>query len=204
MNGFLTRWILCPWQVTVYKFVKSINWSALANLGNSRVSQLTILMPVVGYLVIFNSTLTEWLGTKLPNQVISAPPDFWDAMFDRNLLLLYFGLLIFGLGVGLYNAVVPSQIKRFPSIEDYITAMEGIGTRNLAIGSFDNVVRMYFENVQGEDGIPMFSSQNASFPGDVSGDFHRLIAEMFNALEEGEWWGLKKKKVLVFTTLMVI
>ncbi|MDX0325150.1 hypothetical protein GOC34_14790 [Sinorhizobium meliloti] len=145
------------------------------------------MMPVVGYLVIFNSTLAAWLGTTLSKRTIAGVPDFWDRMFDRNLLLLYFGLLIFGLGVALYNAAVPSQVKRFPSVEDYIGAMESIGTRNLAIGSFDHVVAMYFRNLHGEETSPMFSGKNTSFPAHVSSGFHRLVEEMFNAAEIEDW-----------------
>lgn len=186
MARFL-EWLASRCENARYRFLRSINWSTLANLGNSRIAQLTILMPVVGYLVIFNSTLSEWLGTTLPKRTIAGVPDIWDRLFDRNLLFLYFGLLIFGLGVALYNSVVPRQIKRFPSVEDYISSMENIGTRNLAIGSFDHVVGMYFRNLHGEERSPFFSGTNASFPSDVSTDFHRLVEEMFTSVDPEDW-----------------
>jgi len=141
-------------------------------------------MPVIGYLIIFNSELSSFFETSIPTRLEENTSDYWSYLYSRNLFFLYFGLLIFGLGVALYSVVVPRQIRKYPSVEDYILTMESIGTRNLVIGSFDNIIGMYFDNLKGEERSSMFSGANTGFPGNVSADLHRLIEEMFLEIDQ--------------------
>lgn len=195
MKRFLLNWLIRPIEIFIYKFGTAINWSALSSIGNSRVARLTILMPVIGYLIIFNSTIAEFLSTSLPARAETiVVADTWTYLYSKNLFFLYFGLLIFGVGVALYNIAVPRQIRKYPSVEDYILAMEGIETRNLVTGSFDNVIGMYFRNLKGEERSSMFTHINVGFPGDVSGDLHRLIEEMFLEVDAEVWDGPPTKE----------
>lgn len=187
MKSFLLKVLVRPLQVFVYRFGIAINWSALSSIGNSRAAKLTILMPIVGYLIIFNSATSEFLATSLPRRAEANAGDALEFLYSKNMFFLYFGLLVFGLGVALYNVAVPRQISRYPSVEDYISTMETIGTRNLVTGSFDNVVGMYFDNLQGEERSSMYSHNNISFPSSVSGNFHRLVEEMFLEVDPEVW-----------------
>lgn len=98
-------------------------------------------------------------------------------------LILYFGLLLFGGGVALFNVFAPSQIRRFPTAENYIAAMDTIRTPNLVIASFENTIRMYFSGLHGEERSPMFDAQRIGFPSDVSDDLHRFVARLFLVTE---------------------
>lgn len=140
-------------------------------------------MPFVGYLIVFNSTLSGYFSTVLPGTFAQEPGDIWTFLYSRNLYFLYFGLLIFGGGVALFNVVAPSQIRRFPAVESYIAAMDAIKTPNLIVGSFENIIAMYFASLHGEERSPMFDSRRIGFPSDVSGDLHGFIESLFLATE---------------------
>lgn len=161
-------------------FSQMINWTALGHIGNSKIARLTILMPVIGYLILFNSTLQEFFEVKLPlldNE--NANFGFWRALYDQNLYFLYFGLLTFGSGVAVYSITAPQQIKRHGSAEDYILAMEEVRTNNLVVGSFDKVMNEFLTNLKGDERLQGSDYQCAAFPSEVSNDVHRLIEEMF-------------------------
>lgn len=182
--------LLERFKKTYYNLSRHAHWSALTSIGNSRLAKLTILMPIVGYLVIFNSTLTTLIETTIPQIPITEEPDSWDLLFDRNLVFLYFGLLIFGTGVAVYNTLVPYQIRSFPSVRDYISSMENIGTRNLVIGSLNRIVAMYYQHVEQD-----IQELNPAFPDDVRDAFDRLFEEIFRAIETDEFDETKLKEI---------
>ena len=140
-------------------------------------------MPFVGYLIIFNTTLSDYFSTILPAALGRDAADLWTFLYSRNLYFLYFGLLLFGSGVALFNVAAPPQIRRFPAVESYITAMDTMKTPNLVIGSFENVIGMFFSNLHGEEKSPMFGGRRIGFPEDVSGDLHRFVERLFLATE---------------------
>lgn len=164
----------------LYWSIFSLNWSSLSRIGNSRVSKLTILMPVIGYLVLFNTELTQILSITIPNFSEEQVSGFWGGLYERNLVFLYFGLLFFGAGVGLYTVFAPAQIRDFPEIQNYIATMESIRTRNLVIERFEKVIGFYLVNLRGEEKSPFFENQNLSFPTHVRTYLFRLVNECFS------------------------
>lgn len=183
IRAFIRRWIVQPFTETFYSFGTAISWSALSSIGNSRLARLTIIMPFVGYLIIFNSTLSEYFSTILPVSLGQDDDGILTFLYSRNLYFLYFGLLLFGAGVAIFNIFAPSQIRRFPEIGSYIAAMNAIKTPNLIIGSFEGIIGIYFSNLHGEERSPMFDAKRIGFPLDVSGDLHRFIERIFLAAE---------------------
>ncbi|QXT38742.1 hypothetical protein [Gymnodinialimonas ceratoperidinii] len=183
VREFFRRWIIQAVSDQFYSFGTAISWSALSSIGNSRIARLTIIMPFVGYLIVFNSTLSDYFSTILPADLAHESGDLWTFLYSRNLYFLYFGLLLFGGGVALFNVVAPSQIRRFPAAESYIAAMDTIRTPNLVIGSFENTIGMYFASLHGEERSSMFVARRIGFPSDVSGDLHRFVERLFLATE---------------------
>lgn len=166
----------------------AINWSALSSIGNSKIARLTILMPIIGYLLIFNSTILGYLEVSLSDGDMPVSNDWLTYLYSKNMKFLYFGLLVFGLGVALYNIVVPIQIKKYPSVEDYISAMEKIKTKNLVISSFDGIIAMHQRSVIPKRQVSdVFVNERIDFPGTVRADLHRLIEEMFLEINPEDW-----------------
>lgn len=161
-----------------YDFFRRISWSALSGVGNSPMARLTILMPVIGYLIVFNSNISGWLKPLLPLRK-NLQPDIWDYLYDKNLVFLYFGLLVFGIGVTIFTAMAPAPIRKFPHVEDYIRSMQDIRTRNLVIGGFEHVAGAYQKELSDEEQSGFYSHYNKHFPEDVSDGFHRLVEHIY-------------------------
>lgn len=183
INVKIHNWIIIPCSELLYRFGIAIGWSSLSSIGNSRLAQLTIVMPFVGYLIVFNISIADFITTIIPEALSQQADDFWTSLYSRKLYFLYFGLLLFGSGVALFNIAAPSQIRRFPVVERYIAAMNGIKTPNLVIGSFENIIGRYFANLRGEEQSPMFEAKRIAFPDDLNSELHRFIEQIFLATE---------------------
>ena len=183
IGAFFRRRIIQPVLDQFYGFGRAISWSALSSIGTSRIARLTIIMPFVGYLIVFNSTFSEYFSTILPADLAHETDDLLTFLYSRNLYFLYFGLLLFGGGVAVFNVAAPSQIRRFPAAESYIAAMHKIKTPNVVIGSFENIIGMYFTSLHGEERSPVFDARKIGFPSNVSDDLHRFVERLFLATE---------------------
>jgi hypothetical protein len=93
------------------------SWDRLRTVGNSKLVKLTIMMPFVGYLIIFNqhvvsalhlasSYFSEHVETSLFGSVSGE-------FLDSRLRLLYFGLFLTGLGSSLFALFCPLKIKQY-------------------------------------------------------------------------------------------
>jgi hypothetical protein len=160
-------------------FFEAITWSSLSGIGNSRVAQLTVLMPVVGYLVLFNAEIATWLETVIPQRSKSEIPSVWDGLFEHNLSFLYFGLLTFGLAVTVFNVAAPRQVRRFPNFESYIENMMPIATPHVVGGSFTSVAYAFLKGFEGEERSPLFDARVLILPPEIVGSFHNLVESAF-------------------------
>jgi hypothetical protein len=92
-------------------------WPSLRPIGNSWATRLTILIPIFGYLIIFNAALAHYaaliveLGGRLPEQFnLSVPP---------RLFQVYFGLCFVAVGSAIYSYWCPKIIKRYASASEF-------------------------------------------------------------------------------------
>ena len=99
-------------------------WSALRGIGNSLPARASVIVPFVGYLIIFNKHLVE----KLAFRCIDLPCS--EQTLFPKLYYLYFGLTFFGIGSFLYQLRCDSRIKRFANVEDYTLSVREITTNN--------------------------------------------------------------------------
>lgn len=90
------------------------DWRSIRTVGNSRMLKLTILVPFIGYLLIFNNNIVSYLEIyKLFDEENSL------SMISR-LKLTYFGLFFLGVGSAIYSLGCPRVIQQFQSEADYI------------------------------------------------------------------------------------
>jgi hypothetical protein len=99
------------------------NWTDLRSIGNSNASKLTVLFPIVGYLIIFNDDLVQHLNLWTPIFGGEASPPY-------RLLCVYFGLIWVSAAAAIYGMRCPAEIKRHSTAVDYIAEMEGYASTN--------------------------------------------------------------------------
>jgi hypothetical protein len=101
-----------------------VGWVRLREIGNSQIVKLTIAIPLVGYIIIFNESLLHYLDLSRElfghhtNLVASD-----EAHVSWRLLLMYFGLCFIAVGAALYSWYCPDEIKSYRLPSDYIAAV---------------------------------------------------------------------------------
>lgn len=129
-----------------------IPWSSISSVGNSTPARLTILAPLIGYLVIYNQFIAEFFFLSNANPDLpQESPSLLDLFKELKLTFLYFGLLLFGVGAMLFAAYAPRNIRKYKSPEEYVLKMEAAQTEWLIVDNLTRVGRAawkgeYFEN----------------------------------------------------------
>jgi hypothetical protein len=96
-------------------------WSMLRPVGNSLVVKLTIIIPVIGYLIIFNDKLAGY--ANLIKEF--GGNDRLGLSVSPRLFQIYFGLCFVAIASAVYSLACPSIIKRYPSAIDLGAATTG-------------------------------------------------------------------------------
>ena len=99
----------------------NIAWSELKKVGQSKLVNMTILIPLFGYIIFFNDKLTSIveISTSYLSQFQTIESNI---SFDtsNNLFYIYFGLSLLGIASILYKLASPSLINEYISMREYI------------------------------------------------------------------------------------
>jgi hypothetical protein len=89
-----------------------VPWSRLRGIGNSAAAKATILMPLVGYLVLFNGEFVAWLQLhQTVGDVVTSGAT--EAALGWRLLCLYYGLMLVAIATIVYTVRCPWICKRY-------------------------------------------------------------------------------------------
>jgi hypothetical protein len=89
-------------------------WDKLRSVSNSTAAKATILVPVIGYLIIFNEKIVEFLNLA---RVVEARSG---SEVSYRLILIYLGLCAISLGVVIYGWFCPVEVKHYGSAAAYV------------------------------------------------------------------------------------
>lgn len=110
-------------------------WSTLRTLGQSKLVSLTVIVPFLGSLIMFNQQLVDWLlpSREIVSRFMGLPVnDLVEATrhsFTMNRLYsAYFGLSLIGIASFIFIVLCPRIIKKYGSVEDYIVGQEPLTT----------------------------------------------------------------------------
>lgn len=99
--------------------MEGMRWAGLRNVGNSSLVRASALVPLLGYLILFNEHIAG-------QQTILG-----QFQLSWRLMLLYLGLSMVGIGSMIYVLRCPETIKRYSSAVDYaLTEGPYFGTGN--------------------------------------------------------------------------
>jgi hypothetical protein len=107
-------------------FGKEPRWSDLRRIGNSSVARASVVMPVVGYMIIFNNEIIEFL--KIHSNICRGCPISW------RLYMLYFSSCSFASGAALYSVFCPATVKLYAGARDYFEGEKTYYSSALNIG----------------------------------------------------------------------
>jgi hypothetical protein len=98
------------------KTLSNLTWSQLRSIANSSTAKITVLIPIVGYLIIFNQKAITYLHLikEVGGQEIA------ESHPSSKLLLLYVGLTFVAIGSGLYQVFCPPDVKYYGDTNAYV------------------------------------------------------------------------------------
>jgi hypothetical protein len=91
-------------------------WSRLRNVGKSTAARVTLLLPLVGYLIIFNKNVADFL--QLASQFAGANDTHFG--IAPKLMLVYVGACAIALGQVLYGVFCPGEVKAYGHETPYV------------------------------------------------------------------------------------
>lgn len=105
----------------------NINWAMLRGFGASRLATVTAVMPFIGYVILYNSQLSDLFGGfgGLLDQQESVHQCGRFLSFDARLNLVYLGLFSVGISALLFKAVAPRELKLYPDVNQFIDQERG-------------------------------------------------------------------------------
>ncbi|WP_170760382.1 hypothetical protein [Ruegeria lacuscaerulensis] len=139
---------------------------------------MTILIPFVGYLVVFNPSFINFFQQELPGGIPNTY-DWFSELHGQRLVFLYFGLLFLGLGNLLFVILAPDALRKHSDVSGYITEMQGVASQTLIANKLTETVSRFLNANEGEARSPFFYGQSLSFPSEASGYLHDLIGNLW-------------------------
>ena len=92
-------------------------WTKLKAIGNRPLSRLVILIPLIGYWIIFNKNIQSFIALKWDHV-----PQPGDESVPWKLLSTYFGLCFVAVATFLYEVFCPEETKRYSSPAEHASA----------------------------------------------------------------------------------
>ncbi len=93
-------------------------WSLLRTVGNLTAVRLTVLIPLVGYLIIFNENVVKYLD--LAKEFAGISNQHFASGISPKLLLIYFGLCALAAGSAIFSIWCPAEVKHYGTSAAYV------------------------------------------------------------------------------------
>ena len=92
------------------------NSSSLTLLGQSKLVKMTMLIPIFGYLILFNESVVSFVLTSFDLVGLG----FTEVQEKTKLYYIYFGLTSLGLASFVYQISCPQLMKEYSSVRQYL------------------------------------------------------------------------------------
>lgn len=141
-------WALHHYQVYYLHPAAKMPWSSIRRVGQSRLLALTIIVPFLGSLLLFNQYVVDVL-TLSPDivkrllPIHETAPDSARHLTMTRLYFVYFGLSALGVGSALFAMLCPLDIKTYDSSRAYIEAEAPLVSTVRMARIFPDIVQHY-------------------------------------------------------------
>jgi hypothetical protein len=106
------------------------NWSTLRVIGNSNLVRATVIMPFIGYLILFNVHVVDALRPAIDLFPDCEGGTCAQSFVVSRLFFLYFGLMLLGVGSFVYQLRCDPNIKRFDTAEAFTASVSAVVTES--------------------------------------------------------------------------
>ena len=119
-------------------------WDRLRGFGSSRLVQATIVMPIIGYVILFNNDLAAYFKLFFDSE--SAPDIPW------RLYFLYFGFCFLSAGSVLFAYKWPREVKHHGNAYMFIANEERIIHEERLTAMREKLLRNYYDRFRSDCG----------------------------------------------------
>ena len=111
------------WKRLVASLIQLEHWDKLRNLIASRLVQATIVVPVIGYMILFSVELQEFLKLTIDSKLIA---DSEVSVNSWRLYFLYFGFSSLAVSAIIFNVRCPDEVKLHGNAFDFVDKQKPI------------------------------------------------------------------------------
>ncbi len=153
----------------------SFRWSNLSKFGTSPYGRLTVLAPVVGFLVFRNDALNGYLQLVEDGSRLS----WHQHLSSLRLELFYLGLVLIGVSVGLYSIFVPQQIRDHALYSKFLKVKIDTSTPEALQFSFDKTIGPFSSRMAGSRNFGQLRS--VVLPLHYDDGYQKLLIRIYTA-----------------------
>lgn len=179
--GFVDNVKSC-FKVVTIKAGNAATWSSLATIGESPLIRLTIIVPFLGYLILYNGYITAFLHVSFVHlqQLSGVDPASSQEVTLSRLNMLYFGLTALGLASFLYTLFAPGDVARHRTAVEYLQFVLPASTpRALERSIFTTIDEFGAESAA----VGFELSDNLQFPLPLQADLYKLMELAYDEIE---------------------
>ena len=174
---------------------EATDWLTLSSIGRSRIVSLTIIVPFVGYIIIFNDYIIGYFSFARavildisPSNGIGVDKLQKDISLD-NLYFLYFGLLFVGIASALFSFFCPEEIKQYKVANDYIKSEDELKSPTMVISCLNYIFEKYYEANRENEG-PAHDGRDAlgklEYTDEIQTLHYNLVYEIIGSIPNDE------------------
>jgi hypothetical protein len=129
--------------MTIFKSVDQMaTWAKLRLFGNSHIAQATIAVPILGYFILFNADIVNYLRlhSDFCNGGTACGPSW-------RLYFIYFGCFFVAIGASIYGLRCPTVIKEYSGAANFFESEK-------VYFSAPSNLKYLFELIEKEKGSP--------------------------------------------------
>lgn len=160
-------------------YQKTPKWSTLRSLGQSRLLALTVFVPFIGAIIIFNQHIVEFLRLS-PDGTIEAT----HAFTLTRLQLTYFGLVFLGVGSFLFGILCPIEVKKFSRVSEYIEAEKPFVTKALTSLLVTDIATDYLRNHGEKEARKRCFLNDLAYPETQKAMFDAVISQITREISD--------------------
>lgn len=97
------------------------NWETLKKLTGSRFAQHVILVPIIGWLLVYQNTFAKMIANTFSTDVNNS--------LSWEILVFYVGLVILGVSASVFRFFGPEAVLNHDGLQGYTEDMEAVLTR---------------------------------------------------------------------------
>ncbi|WP_319496115.1 hypothetical protein [uncultured Cohaesibacter sp.] len=170
------------WRRQLGKMSEILLWSTLSRFGRTTPMRLTVIIPLLGVILLFNKTIAESLVLS-PFFIRDLGLEAGSEFSFSTLYFTYFGLCSLGIGSIVFSYACPKDIQSQPNQLEFVASTPIGDSKNLAKSYLRYIVQSFAiaaERINQKGNQP---EETYSYPSSLLSEMNNLIGEIFNAAD---------------------